>query len=160
MENKELTSEQLNEVNARVKEIVETFREGLCNSSAFDYGNYWTQGLSGNSQMSDACKYVYDTKKRIVEMLDKEMMLVEQNDVNLYYQKKRKAKEKIIDAILNIARPYLRGREDEHRITQRAVNLAEFAIGSGEDLNELTTRGKHVYSEREFFRSQQNRIGP
>ena len=136
MEEKKLTQEQVNEVNARVKEIIETFREGLCNSAAFDYANYWAKGMVGDGQMSEACKHVYDTKQRVVDMIDKEMVLVCREEESKYYQERRKSKEKIIDTILNIIKPHLKGcSRDEHHITQQAVNLAEFAIDSGEKLN-------------------------
>lgn len=156
MENQEtLTPAQLAEVNARVTEIIGTFREGLCNSAVFDYSNYWTKGLSGDGQMSDACKYVYDTKERIVEMLDKELMLVQMNDESLYYKEKRKAKEKIIDTILNFVKPYLRGESrHELNVIERIVNITEFAIQSGENLNKFYTREKHFPTERSFFNNR------
>lgn len=147
MEQEKLTPEQLLEVNARVKDIVETFRIALCNSAVFDYNNYWAQGLGGNEPMSKACKYVYDTKSRIVEMLDKELSLTSAKDEHLYYEEKSKAKQKIIDSLLGFVKPYLRGRSDEHNVTERIVNLTEFAIESGERLNDITNR-KNFPSER------------
>jgi len=141
-----LSKEQINEVNARVKEIIETFREGLCNSAAFDLNSYWHLCMNNENEMSEACKYVYDTKKRIVEMIDKEIMLGCSFDESLYYEKRRKAKEKIIGDIENLVRPFYKGRaggRDEYVLTQRSVVLAEFAIESGEALNTITNRGKN-----------------
>lgn len=151
MENK-LSAEQMHEVNARVKEIIETFREGLCNSSVFDYQGYWLEGLNGNGHMSDACKHVYDTKSRIVSMIDKEMQLVFNWNEEIYYKKKREAKQEIIGKIEKMIFPYLRGNSHNyHIVTERAVKLAEFAIESGENLNEFCHRGR-IYSRNDFFR--------
>lgn len=145
MENKNtLTPEQIGEVNSRVKEIIETFREALCNSAAFDYGLYWSRGMAGDGQMSDACKHVYETKARVVEIIDKEMMLVCKDDQSLYYKEKRKAKEKIITTMMNILEPALIGRNGPVRYFERVVNLAEFAIGKGEELSEFSNRGKYL----------------
>ena len=144
MENNKLTPEQILEVNARVKEVIENFREGLCNSAAFDYGNYFDLCMRGNNEMSKACKHVYDTKKRIVDMIDKEVMLVENDNRQLYYEEKRKVKDIIIGKLMSFVKPYLMGRDrDERQILERVVNLTEFAIESGEKLNDITNRGKY-----------------
>ena len=144
MEDNKLTPEQIGEVNTRVKEIIETFREGLCNSAVFDYNSYWTRGMFGDGEMSEACKHVYETKSRIVEMIDKETMLVCQDDRSLYYNAKRKVKDRVITTMMNILEPALVGRSRHDRYIERVVSIAEFAIGKGEELNEFSTRGKYL----------------
>jgi hypothetical protein len=142
MENKELTQDQLNEVNARVIQIMETFREGLYNSAAFDYGGYWKLMIENNDhQMSDACKHVYETKERIMSMIDKEVRIVCNDNFSYYHTKRREAKDKIITSMMKILDPALRGKQDHYLYTQRAVNLADFALNTGEELNDYRFNG-------------------
>ena len=141
MEETKLTPEQINEVNFRVREIIGTFREGLYNSAAFDYANYWSNCMNNNGQMSEACKHVYETKERVMSMLDKETELVCRDDMSIYETKKRVAKNKIITSIMNFLEPALRGRESEHKYIGRVVDLSEFTLDKGEELHNIKFTG-------------------
>lgn len=147
MKAKELTPEQIQEVNFRVKQIIESFREGLYNSAKFDYGLYWERGMSGDGQMSDACKHVYQTKERIIGMLDKEMNIVLNDDFSFYYDEKRKIKDKIIEDMMDMLVPALRGRQngDQYQnFLTRVVNLSDIIIEKAENLSEYKTNGKFL----------------
>jgi len=140
-----LSEAQLQEVNARVLEIIGTFREGLCNSSVFDVKGYWRFGMEGNRPMSDACEYVYNTKEKLLGWIDKEMeMATREGEEELYYKQRRAAKDKVITQMMQILEPALRGRQEHYIYTERAVNIAEFALRQGEQLNQFSTKGKHL----------------
>ena len=142
MKKKELTPEQIVEVNIRVAEIIDTFRQGLKNSSAFDFRNYWHLAMEGNPRMSDACKYAHDVKHRVMAMLDKEEMLVCREPSSKYQELRRTAKDKIITSMMKMLRPALRGREQEHVYMERVVNLSDFVLNKGEELTNIKLKGQ------------------
>jgi hypothetical protein len=136
MEKIKLTPEQIGEVNERVSEIMSSFKEGLKNSSAFDFGNYWRFGLEGNGMMSDACKYVHDTKKRVISMIEKEEMLVCREIDSLFEERQRVVKNNIINSLMTLLAPALRGRGSEHVYIKRAASIAEYTMNQAEILLE------------------------
>lgn len=147
MKPKELSAEQIQEVNFRVKQIIESFREGLYNSAQFDYGLYWERGMAGDGRMSDACKHVYQTKERVIGMLDKEMNLVLADDFSYYEKEKRKIKDEIITSMMEMLEPYLRGRQsgdERHSMLKRVVNLSSLIIDKAEYFGEYKTNGKYL----------------
>ncbi len=147
MEEKKLSEEQIKEVNAKVIEIIEVFREGLCNSAAFDYGNYWRFGMDGKGVLSEACKHVYNTKALVVDMIDKEMnMVLNNNEEQRYHKKRRVYKEKVIESLRNLLEPALQGRREmkHHVYMERVVNLADFVLEKGEELSQFATKGKFL----------------
>lgn len=132
---KELTEEQMKEVNERVREIVSTLRLAVINTAGYDYSNYWKFGMRGDPEHV-AFRKLFNVKEEFVRYIEKETMLVCSDDKQFYQNKRRKLKEEIIDELMEFLDPQLRGRVDGNRIWRRVVNISDKLIDRAERLND------------------------
>lgn len=148
MEEEKLNEQQINEVNERVKEIISNFRIALLNTASYDLENYWRFGMNGDVEHV-AFQKLFNVKQEIVQYLEKETRLVCQ-DVELYHARRREVCEDIMNDMLLILEPAMRGRRSDKKedmIWERKVlHIANKVIDKSEYINKgMYERGK-VYS--------------
>lgn len=122
-----MTPEQLQEVNIRVAEIINTFKVSLINQASFKRQIYWSQGLGGNIAASEQASKEFDGMKLIAEIFDKELGLVLHDDRIQSEEEHRKIKNEMVAKLFSKIEKDFQGypKFDHNLWLNRVVSVVE-----------------------------------